>query len=74
MALPRRAYTGNHLEREVLINVFCLKEKGKILFTGTSQEVANFIGVTRWHVNVYLSRKTKCKKKYALRYAKVTNQ
>lgn len=74
MALPKRSHTGNHLQTEVWINVFDLKEKGKILFTGNVTEVAHFVGVAPWNVYPYLKRKNRCKKKYALRYAKTTNQ
>lgn len=67
MALPKKANTG--LYDHVTVNVYDLATK-EIVFTGGQKKAAQFMGINPRHIGVYISRKTKVKKKYAVRLAK----
>jgi hypothetical protein len=67
MPLPRKARADVY--EPVIVNVYELGTK-EIVFTGGQRQAAQFMGVNHRHMGVYLSQKTKIKKKYTVRLAK----
>ena len=69
MSLPKRiGHIGDHYEKR-MINVFDIATK-IIVFTGDQNDVSIFVGCTMRTVRSYIKSKCRCKKKYAIRYAK----
>jgi hypothetical protein len=67
MGLPKRATTGAY--DHITVNVWDLATK-TIVFTGCQKDAAHFMGIDPHHMGGYLGRKTRVKKKYAVRIAK----
>lgn len=59
---------GNNMFATSQLNVWDTETK-QIVFTGTLRQVSTFIGRTEGAVRAALVNKSKCKKKYAIRFA-----
>lgn len=64
-----RKITNLITHEKAIINVWCLVTK-TVVFTGSTSDVARFIGTNERSVSSYLKKKVRFRKKYALRHAK----
>jgi hypothetical protein len=66
--MQRKCFLG-HENSELLVNVFDVLTK-KIVFTGNASDAANHLRISRSHLNNSVKRKSRIKRKYAVRIKK----